>query len=78
MSPFEVEALMEEHYNMFKNGWERTRMTNHAIISSNASKPVKVTDVMQFPWDKDDNKVEKSREINQETFDRFKKKFNLA
>lgn len=72
MTPHEVNALMEAYMDEYKDGWEKIRYTNHAIISSQSSKSVKLTDIMPFPWDKEDIKGRK--EMSKDRLETLKKK----
>lgn len=55
MTDYEISIIMEHSFEQYKDGWEKIRSTNHAIISSQSTKPVQPKDVLPFPWDKDEN-----------------------
>jgi len=77
MTPEEVEAVSAAYYENYKERWEQVRMVNHAIISSQSSKPIKITDVMKFAWDEDDTPKEVER-LDQSEIDKIRKKHNIS
>ena len=78
MSSDETSYLFAAYYKDYKEKWEMLRMQNHAVISSQSTKKVKVTDIMAFDWDEDTNKIsEEDIKKAEEAKDRIKKRFNL-
>jgi len=79
MSPAEVDYLASAHYKNYKERWEMLRLSNHAVIAAQSSKPVKAEDIMKFPWDK--SAIVKAKPLTKDeisaTRDRIKKKFNI-
>jgi len=76
MTPEEVSAVSDAYYEKYKERWEMMRLTNHAIISSQSTKPVKVTDIMKFAWDEDVEQYE-AKKLDQSAIDKIRKKHNI-
>lgn len=76
MGSDEVGYLSESYIKVYKEKWEMLRLNNHAIISSQATKKVKLEDVMSLGWD-NENKPIATKEENKATVERIKKKFKL-
>jgi hypothetical protein len=78
MSSDEVGYLSKAYYKAYKERWEMLRFSNHAILSSQSTKKLDVTDVMKFDWDDEalKSKLMTEEEIT-EARERIKKKFNL-
>lgn len=80
MTPEEVSASIDAYFDEYKDRWERLRSSNHAVISSQSSKPIKATDVMEFVWDKEsqmNGKGQLSKEDVEKIKQDLKDKFNL-
>jgi len=52
ITPVEVNALLNQYFENYKNGWEQTRFISYIIASCNSTKELKVTDIIEFSWDK--------------------------
>lgn len=75
MTEKEVAALSHAYFDEFKNGWERTRSTNHAIISSQSTKPVKLEEVLPLPWDNESSEKRGSKP-DEKDMERLRKRAN--
>lgn len=63
MSEYEMSIVMKQYYEQYRDGWEKVRLTNHAVISSQSSKPIQPRDVLPFPWDDEaDGKNKKQKQ----------------
>ena len=75
MTEKEVVAISNAYYDEYKDRWERTRSTNHAIISSQSTKPVKMEDVLPLPWD-DESSNKRGNKPKEEDMERLRKRAN--
>lgn len=57
----DVNDIIENIPYLERNEWERTRFTNYLFGKANFKNIKKSTDVLKFPWDKEEAKVEKAR-----------------
>lgn len=51
MSNYELEAVLKQVNENFKNSWEQTRILSTNIINCFAEKPLKPVELMPFLWD---------------------------
>jgi hypothetical protein len=56
MTVDEALAIMGAKNETFKNNWEQTRAIMHVVAASQSSKPIKPSDVLPLPWDKESKK----------------------
>jgi len=77
MSPDEIGYISNSYIKSHKEKWEMLRMSIHATIASQSSKPVKATDVMKFAWDDGDTAEPMTLKDIEAARERIKKKFNL-
>lgn len=69
----EVGLLLDQLEYSNRDSWEQTRLTMWAILQSQSSKRIKVTDVLPFSWDK----VKEVKEITRNDVEEFKIRNNL-
>lgn len=50
---YEVEALLRNSYYKEREDWEQARLIAYVIAQCNSTKKMKVSDIMEFPWDKE-------------------------
>ena len=70
MEIFELEAIIKQYENKFKENWHQTRIIAHSIYNYQATKPIEYTDVLKFPWD---NQEEEDIEIDEINLDELRK-----
>jgi hypothetical protein len=54
MSPFELDAILTQYFNIYKNHWEQTRFISYITASCFASKQLTPQDIIKFSWDVED------------------------
>ena len=52
MEMYEVNALIKNQYRRHKDDWEQARLIAYIIAQCNSKKRMKLTDIVQFPWEK--------------------------
>jgi len=80
MSPDEVSYLSDAYQKEYKERWEMLRLSNYAVYSTQSTKPIKLEDVMTFPWEKTGKSkpgTDKKKETPEETKKRIMKRFNI-
>lgn len=55
MEMYEVKAVMEYEYYAYKENWEQARLVAYLIAQTNSTKQLKVTDILKFRWDEDED-----------------------
>lgn len=58
MEMYEVNALIKNQYRRHKDDWEQARLIAYLIAQCNSKKRMKLTDIVQFPWEKKNIKNE--------------------
>ncbi len=68
------DAWSESRIRTERGMWERARMQALCTLQPYASKKLYAKDIMQFPWDKEDEKTEAPSEISrEEIMERYRK-----
>lgn len=65
MEFFEIRALMKYQYYAHKDNWEQARLISYLVAQTNSKKKLKLSDIMEFPWDRD-NEFAKQQVSNEE------------
>lgn len=65
MEFYEIRALMKHQHYAYKDSWEQARLVAYLIAQVNSKKKLKVTDIMEFDWDKE-NEATKQAVSNEE------------
>jgi hypothetical protein len=52
MSVFEADALLTQHYNDYKDQWEKTRLICYYSAAPHIK--IKMSDIVNFTWDKEE------------------------
>jgi hypothetical protein len=65
MTFFELDSLLIQHFENYKNSWEQVRMICYVQACSFSSKELQVTDILKFPWDKENDNIISKEEIEQ-------------
>lgn len=66
---YEVAALMRDSYKKHRNEWEAARLVAFVTAQCNSRKTLKITDIVKFPWEKDEDKGGPTQGMTQEQFD---------
>lgn len=61
MEEYEVQSIIENLEYYERPEWERTRFQSYCNIQKSSTKKIKPTDLITFPWEKEDDSTE---EIN--------------
>lgn len=69
---YEIKAIMDNGYLKYREKWEMTRMLAYVTAQSQSTKKLKVTDIVSFPWDKQQEKTEKEVVIDKQRIKRIK------
>ena len=74
---YELQPFMENIHLANKESWEQARLGAYITAQVNSSKKLKITDIMEFPWEAD-YKSKKMRtgvtEISNEDVERLRNK----
>ena len=74
MKWYEVEACIKGLENKNKASWEQCRFISYIIAQVNSTKKLKLTDILSFNWDKEEDN--KNTMITNEDIERLKNKAN--
>lgn len=73
MKPYEVNDIINcLNYTDF-NLWESSRLTSYVVAQTNSKKKLVKTDIVKFPWDKEEFET-KDIEISNEDIQRLRNK----
>lgn len=75
MKWYEVEACIKGLENKNKASWEQCRFISYMIAQVNNTKKLKLTDILSFTWDKEEED-DKNTIITNEDIERLKNKAN--
>lgn len=62
MKFYEIEALIENLWMKNKESWEQTRVQAYITAQTQSTKKIDMNDIMSFPWEKKEEKVEDTPE----------------
>lgn len=71
---YELNWLLPNLYYATKQQLESTRFISYIIAQSQSTKPIKITDIMQFEWDKKETKNSTSKLPPKQEIERLKQK----
>ena len=71
MQMFEVKALLKYGYYKHRDDWEIGRLICYILAQVNSKKRLKLTDIMNFEWDKETADKE-AKKTTKEDFERLK------
>lgn len=76
LEEYEIKDILENLLYTDKNGWEQTRLNVYATAQTHSKKKIAPTDVLEFPWEKENVDVSKGEEttITKSEIDRLKEK----
>lgn len=60
MEFYEIRAVMKYQYYAYKDNWEQARLISYLVAQVNSKKKLKLSDIMEFEWDKDNAALNKS------------------
>lgn len=77
----EIEQIIQNLKYYERPEWERTRFLSYCNIQKSSSKKLKLTDLITFPWEKEDNNTEQingnSEPLTQEDIQRLKERSRI-
>lgn len=68
---YEINAALKYQYYSVKDGWEQARLISYLIAQTNSRRTLKMTDIIEFPWEKESDKEDQS--ITKEDIERLTK-----
>lgn len=71
MQMYEAQIAMKYGYYANKDVWEANRLTAYITAQVNSKRKLKVTDLVTFPWEEDDDNTADNR-ITKEDIERLK------
>ena len=74
MQPYELSVILGVLEFSCKQEWEQTRFVSYITAQTQSSKKLKVTDIVKFSWEKDDEK--KNTSISKYDIERLTAKAN--
>lgn len=75
MQMYEIDACLDGMSMCYKQDWEQCRMITYMIAQTNSTKKLKPSDIISFPWDKEDD-TEHDTFISNDDIERLKDKSN--
>lgn len=70
---YEVTSLMGNAYKKSRDSWEQCRFISYVLAQINSTKKLKLTDILSFTWDKEEED-DKNTIITNEDIERLKNK----
>lgn len=71
MQQYEIDTILDNLAFINRTDWERTRLEIYSNLQMNTKKKLKTTDVITFPWEKEEQE-EHITEISNEDVERLK------
>ena len=62
MKTYEIDCLIENLWMKNKEAWEQTRIQAYITAQTQSTKKLDMNDMMSFPWEKNEEKVEDTPE----------------
>lgn len=81
MEEYEVQDIISNLEYYERPEWERTRFQSYCNIQKSSSKKLQLTDLIKFPWEKEDDNTEQingnSEPLTQEDIARLKEQAKI-
>lgn len=81
MQEYEVQDIIENLEYYERPEWERTRFQSYCNLQKSSSKKIKPTDLITFPWEKEDDDTEQingnSEPLTKEDIQRLKEQSKI-
>ena len=74
MQMYEIVPYIQNLHLRTKENWEQARLNAYITAQVNSSKKLKITDIMEFPWEKTEAKKTGKTDISNEDIERLKNK----
>lgn len=74
MQEYEIQPLIKHIKSKSKESWEQTRFLGYLIASITSTKKLKPKDIIEFPWDNQENTYKGEIEISDSQIERLKNK----
>ena len=72
MEWYEISAIMKYQYYSVKDGWEQARLVAYMVAQVNSKRTLTMTDILQFPWENEEDTVEHKTAITKEEIEQLK------
>lgn len=81
MEEFEIQDIISNLEFYDRNGWAQTRFLSYTNIQKSSSKKLKPTDLITFPWEKEESNTEQingnSEPLTKEDIQRIKEQAKI-
>lgn len=80
MEEYEVQSIIENLEYYERPEWERTRFLAYCNIQKSSTKKIKPTDLITFPWEKEDDNTEEintNSELSKADIQRIKERVRI-
>lgn len=81
LQEYEVEPIIQNLEYYERPEWERTRFQSYCNIQKSSTKKIKPTDLITFPWEKEDDNTEEintnSEPLTQSEIERLKEQARI-
>lgn len=77
MQQYEIKPFLEQCFYRHKEDWEQARLIAYITAQSNSTKPLKLEDIISFPWDEAKEETNSVVTITDEDKERISKKAEL-
>lgn len=81
MEEYEVQSIIENLEYYERPEWERTRFQSYCNIQKSSTKKIKPTDLITFPWEKEDDNTDQistnSEPLTQDEIKRLKEQARI-
>lgn len=72
MEWYEISAIMKYQYYSVKDGWEQARLVAYMVAQVNSKRTLTMTDILQFPWEKEEDVIVHKTDITKEEIEELK------
>lgn len=72
MKSYELSVICDKVHLKKKDDWEQARMIAYLIANANSKKRLKPTDIIQFPWEKEDGNMASTNTLTKADVERYK------
>lgn len=71
---YEIEPYIKNLHLRSKEDWEQARLGAYITAQVNSTKKLKITDIIEFPWEKKEMKKTGKTDISNEDIERLRNK----
>ena len=73
MEFFEIRALLKYQWYSHKDSWEQARLISYIMAQVNSKNKMKMSDIIDFEWEKEANSLSNNEKINAVSNDEVKR-----